>query len=361
MKNQQGAALVIVLALLTASLMIGISGMNSALINERMAGNYRAISQAQMNAERAASEAMTEFRNDRNAGRNSWVNARSIEDFDDSNDFFSLDTVKSVDTCSGFNKCGYEFLIVNGEYLVFAKGGVFAPEEKVIVSESNFIKIEFILSDIGSGNGEPGKGVTDRDVANLLDKISSSGGLINVLNDYGFSGSQNQQSQEWKDNISSDNSLFETASDACLFRDALLSGSVANGLVEELSGNAKKSDLSNASGKIAVVTEDGFSLPNASQFTGVLMIFGEDFKITGGGNVGFDGAIIHVPVDCASGSFYTPQIDIRGGNGNYNLSTIKSIIDKLDIDDENDDPDGDEGVVSSNNDLKMGGWQWSFD
>lgn len=361
MKNQQGAALVIVLALLAASLMIGISGMSSALINERLAGNYRAISQAQMNAERAASEAMAEFRNDKSAGRNSWVSARAIESIDESNDFFSLESVKGVDACTGADRCGYEFLISNGEYFIFAKGGVFASEEQVIVSESSFIKINFSFSGGRGGEDEAGERVTNSDIAVLLNKILNSGGLINVLNDYNFSGSQNQQSQDWINKISSDSSLFETASDACLFRDALLNGDIAEGLVKELSGNVKKDDLSNASDKIAVVAEDGFSLPNASEFTGVLMIFGEDFQITGGGNVEFDGAIIHVPVDCAIGSFYTPQIDIRGGNGNYNLSAIESIINQLDIDDENDEPDGNGGVVSSNNDLQVEGWQWSFD
>jgi hypothetical protein len=52
--KQQGAALVIVLALLSGSLMIGISGMNAALIDERLAGNYRASTLAQMAAEDVA-------------------------------------------------------------------------------------------------------------------------------------------------------------------------------------------------------------------------------------------------------------------------------------------------------------------
>ncbi|MDQ7735362.1 hypothetical protein QT231_21895 [Halomonas sp. SpR1] len=51
MKQQQGAALVIVMALLAGALMLGMSGMQSALIDERLAGNYRASVQAQMNAE----------------------------------------------------------------------------------------------------------------------------------------------------------------------------------------------------------------------------------------------------------------------------------------------------------------------
>lgn len=51
MKQQQGAALVIVMALLAGALMLGLSGMQSALIDERLAGNYRASVQAHMTAE----------------------------------------------------------------------------------------------------------------------------------------------------------------------------------------------------------------------------------------------------------------------------------------------------------------------
>lgn len=58
MKQQQGAALVIVMALLAGALMLGMSGMQSALIDERLAGNYRASTQARMNAEIAAANAL---------------------------------------------------------------------------------------------------------------------------------------------------------------------------------------------------------------------------------------------------------------------------------------------------------------
>ncbi|RBI67821.1 hypothetical protein DQ400_09060 [Vreelandella sulfidaeris] len=51
MKQQQGAALVIVMALLSGALMLGMSGMQSALIDERLAGNYRASVQSQMAGE----------------------------------------------------------------------------------------------------------------------------------------------------------------------------------------------------------------------------------------------------------------------------------------------------------------------
>ncbi|MBE0465072.1 MAG: pilus assembly PilX family protein [Halomonadaceae bacterium] len=48
MKHQQGAALVVVMAMLSAALLLGVASMQSALIDERLAGNFRASVQAQM-------------------------------------------------------------------------------------------------------------------------------------------------------------------------------------------------------------------------------------------------------------------------------------------------------------------------
>ncbi|MCE8039016.1 PilX N-terminal domain-containing pilus assembly protein [Halomonas sp. MCCC 1A11062] len=58
MKKQRGAALVVVLSLLAMSLMLGISGMQSSQIDERLAGNYRSSSLAMMAAEYGASTAL---------------------------------------------------------------------------------------------------------------------------------------------------------------------------------------------------------------------------------------------------------------------------------------------------------------
>lgn len=53
--KQQGAALVIVMALLAGAMTLGLSGMQTALVDERLAGNYRASTQAQMTAENTLS------------------------------------------------------------------------------------------------------------------------------------------------------------------------------------------------------------------------------------------------------------------------------------------------------------------
>ncbi len=50
METQRGAALVIVMVLLASALVTAMMGMQSALVDKRLAGNFRASLQAQMNS-----------------------------------------------------------------------------------------------------------------------------------------------------------------------------------------------------------------------------------------------------------------------------------------------------------------------
>lgn len=54
-KQQQGAALFVVMALLSASMVVGMAAMESSLVDERLAGNFRSSVQAQMTAENTLS------------------------------------------------------------------------------------------------------------------------------------------------------------------------------------------------------------------------------------------------------------------------------------------------------------------
>lgn len=64
MKHQKGAALIVVLSLLTVSLMVGLSSMQSSQIDERLAGNYRAMSDAQMASEFGAAQGFEDVWNE---------------------------------------------------------------------------------------------------------------------------------------------------------------------------------------------------------------------------------------------------------------------------------------------------------
>src|SRR5690554_3078206 len=62
MKSQKGAALIVVLSLLTISLMVGLSSMQSSQIDERLAGNYKLQAQAEMNSESTAVSMLSHFK-----------------------------------------------------------------------------------------------------------------------------------------------------------------------------------------------------------------------------------------------------------------------------------------------------------
>ncbi|MEQ5803216.1 pilus assembly PilX N-terminal domain-containing protein [Halomonas sp. H10-9-1] len=59
--RQKGAALIVVLSLLSISLMVGLSSMQSSQIDERLAGNYKAATEAQMAAEYGAASGVAEL------------------------------------------------------------------------------------------------------------------------------------------------------------------------------------------------------------------------------------------------------------------------------------------------------------
>lgn len=85
---QKGAALIVVLSLLTISLMVGLSSMQSSMIDERLAGNYRLYTHAQQSAESIAAEMVTfAIDNDMQAGDD--VVLRSCPSFSELQDISS--------------------------------------------------------------------------------------------------------------------------------------------------------------------------------------------------------------------------------------------------------------------------------
>ncbi|WP_282041541.1 pilus assembly PilX family protein [Halomonas alimentaria] len=77
MKRQNGAALIVVLSLLTVSLMVGVSSIQSSQIDERLAGNYKAQAQAIMYAESTVSEIFSEILE---KDKKVWVGFAGLED-----------------------------------------------------------------------------------------------------------------------------------------------------------------------------------------------------------------------------------------------------------------------------------------
>lgn len=121
---QQGAALVIVMALLAGALMLGVVGVQSALVEERLASNYRASTLAQMRAEVAASQAVSAF------ASLEWEGAPAIDkaQYVKWADYAALPYANVVASECPQNACFYIPVERAGQPWVMALGAVMAPD-----------------------------------------------------------------------------------------------------------------------------------------------------------------------------------------------------------------------------------------
>src|SRR5690554_1710627 len=123
MKKQSGAALIVVLSLLTISLMVGLSSIQSSQIDERLAGNYRAKSQAQMGAEQAASLGLELLRAD-----SEWLSVSELDDLD-----WGYANKGEAGDCSLPVVCYYRYVEdAEGLKYIFAMGRVEGGESEPI-------------------------------------------------------------------------------------------------------------------------------------------------------------------------------------------------------------------------------------
>lgn len=111
MKNQEGAALIVVLSLLTVSLMIGISTMQTSQIDERLAGNYKAQSELQMAAEEAVASAWSNvLSTPLSSVKNLFVNEVDISDYADAA-WSGFEALDSAPVSCGVSYCSYSYVV----------------------------------------------------------------------------------------------------------------------------------------------------------------------------------------------------------------------------------------------------------
>lgn len=334
MKKESGAALIVVLSLLTISLMVGLSSMQSSQIDERLAGNYRAASQAQMNAEDLASELLAKLVKADNGGysfKEAEVNeldsiTKSWEDFES----FSEANPSHCLTRSG--EGGACWVKANDaedhEYLYFGHNIVALGAKSGAVSLPVAVNLDV----------QPGSSSIVSEVF-----LNIAGELINVVDrgvsnedQYAFVSSSNDDATEWEDEIAVNSDFFSSANELKGFRDALYN--LSSEYLSDPSGNlkvnffeaesVKKEDVTSSSGGVLVIEGDDFQAPNNSVFSGVMVVFGNQFRVTGGGNTEFDGVILHLPYRCNDSGvceYIKPKIEINGGQGSYNKGIVDSI------------------------------------
>ena len=130
-KQQQGAALVIVMVLLASALVMALVSMQTALIDERLAGNFRASIQAQMRSETAASEALARWE------ELDWQGAPLL-DAPETARFEEYGTHAKVSTSHHcpHHSCFYMPVIYHSERWVMAMGATFEGSGAVIAQSA---------------------------------------------------------------------------------------------------------------------------------------------------------------------------------------------------------------------------------
>lgn len=171
MQKQQGAALIIVLVLLSVSLVIGMSGMSAALVDERLAGNYRATAEAQMASEYAIAEILSQQESDgwnqalwddsekyvlKNVTWDELLSGREPEINNCKSDEYTL---YRVSCHSELIKLDSETEGADSEFAALGIGAVF-NNEGVKITESPPVAIIFsVISSTGSGGDSQNQGL----------------------------------------------------------------------------------------------------------------------------------------------------------------------------------------------------------
>ncbi|WP_199825189.1 pilus assembly PilX family protein [Halomonas sp. G11] len=155
--KQQGAALVIVMALLAGAMTLGLSGMQTALVDERLAGNYRAATLAQMAAESGAI-----VRGKKNSANDSDVSCEALKESVQRNAAASANFSKfnAIESAAGNSDvvAGYYFAECQnaGKSSELIVGQV---KRNADVSVNEFIAVDYyVLYPNASGGSSPGEG-----------------------------------------------------------------------------------------------------------------------------------------------------------------------------------------------------------
>lgn len=150
--KERGAALIVVLSLLTISLVVGLMSMQSSQIDERLAGNYRAAAEAQMGAEKAAAFGWEEVKNENKtpADIDNMQKEGNTVEFDPNEEVkvYELwsqlaDSQVGKDAeCESPIKCRYGYSIIKSDYYIVAIGVVVPGAESSPIAISGPVMVK---------------------------------------------------------------------------------------------------------------------------------------------------------------------------------------------------------------------------
>lgn len=122
--------------------MLGLSGIQSSLIDERLAGNYKAATEAQMGAEQAISTGWGD--NGSGVDASDFDATRTLVDVKAYgwSEFTALGDI-SANACSGNIACHYYLLKDGSDYFIAGMGAVIGDGNLAALSQPVFARIEF--------------------------------------------------------------------------------------------------------------------------------------------------------------------------------------------------------------------------
>lgn len=328
-KSQRGAALIVSLVLLVVALMLGISSMQASLLDERLAGNYRAATQAQMAAEYAVSRNWLSIVNDEALcndvgawesleGRDNWKAKVECHKEDESFVIKGHGCV-SNSGCEGDGRDIrriIEAVVIRGSgFLGLSPITVPAPLDEFDFPNSNSFIVEGELLDDGSRNpaisvsGEEDEGRLEESLEDREDNYK--GGVVSPVSE----------------SLLSDASLFREfirllKEESSVSRDGGL-GNGEYGSSEDPMLTYIEDDVEaggNFSGAGVMVIEGDAEFNGTPSFEGLLIVLG-DYKVDGGGGGEFKGSVIIAPYDGGEGGDQSyGEVDLEfsgGGNATY--------------------------------------------
>lgn len=374
MSKQKGAALIVVLSLLTVSLMVGLSSMQSSQLDERLAGNYKAKSQVQMAAEESASYAFDllgtlsggvfvdvcpDKVNDCRSDIASWSSFSGSGSIGFSS---SVPEEKRSPACPGDAKCEFRYISINSDinhygvgsgYYILSKAVIEVGGEVVSESEPVFVNLRlsgfnwlapFMAAGELDSFSAPSSNAGFYGIPGLVPAFSLSteadkdvieeSGAKNIVGevragfpiDTMFASPQDADSfVEFIDDLKGSATIMGPVTD-----NNVSVGSVGDEEITYVNGDVSGNGFSGAG--IVIIDGDYRSNGNPS-FQGLFIVLGDYIPGSGGGGDDLEGAVLVAPYESNSSS---DDIDYKfkksnivfGGGGSNDFRYSQTYLDK---------------------------------
>lgn len=338
-KNQRGMALIVSLSLMTMALILGVSSMQTARVEEAAAGSNRAAANALMAAEFGASAQLDAISSDHLSDHPSCGSSYNFGDAISVNNSQDQTAAYRHETCSDLAR---EVIRVTVEGVTGDVARVLRVEMKIESVDSTFTTLASInlAAKVSSFEAPSSNSFV---VEGLIDDKFKGGALPAITTNGQKSDIEAQidRIDNYKGGISDEvgNSILADVNEFFGFVEELKAHAEVIGRDFDATSDDYKKDLGstnspkityvkgdmsmtgNASGAGILLVDGDYGNSGTPYFEGLVIVLGDTFGISGGGNGGLSGALITAPMeDSTEGDKQfasTVVVSEGGGNADY--------------------------------------------